>query len=181
MRDWSNRRSHLLFALLFATALSAAGEICPEAPHRFQLGRAVSDSEIAAWDIDVGPDGAGLPEGRGSVSVGERIYGERCATCHGDRGVGGSFDALAGDDRQTIGSHWPYATTIFDYVRRAMPFDRPGSLEDDEVYAVTAYLLYLNGLIARDGVIDAESLAAIRMPALNRFVLDDRRGGAEIR
>ncbi|MFP6655357.1 MAG: cytochrome c, partial [Myxococcota bacterium] len=129
----------------------------------FAIGRTPSQQEIAAWDIDVRPDGVGLPEGSGSVVEGRAIYASQCQHCHGIDGRGGPFEELAGrlpDDafpfafdlrvRRTIGNYWPFATTIFDYTRRAMPQDRPGSLDDDEVYALTAYLLYLNDLVDKN-------------------------------
>lgn len=163
-------------------------------PERFGLGRRASDGEIAAWDIDVMPDGRGLPEGEGDVATGREIYAARCQHCHGEDGRGGPFDRLAGritDDAfpfatdpaapRTIGSYWPYATTLFDYTRRAMPLERPGSLDDAEVYSLTAYLLHLNGLVAADAILDRENLPGVSMPSRDRFVPDDRRGGEEIR
>ena len=164
-------------------------------PARFGLGRVASVAEIARWDHDVMPDGTGLPDGRGSVEEGRALYATLCAKCHGADGEGGPFDRLVGrpegadpfpfaeDPRapRTIGSYWPFATTLFDYTRRAMPSDRPGSLRDDEVYALTAYLLHLNGLVAGDAVLDRETLPEIAMPARERFVPDRRGGGAEVR
>lgn len=146
------------------------------------IGRAVDDTEIAAWDIDVGPGGVGLPPGSGTPGAGAEIYASRCASCHGPEGRSGS-PPLAGADstRNTIGNYWPWATTLFDYIRRAMPAQAPGTLSDDEVYALTAHLLHLNGVIDADAAIDAESLSQIRMPARERFVPDDRRGGPEVR
>jgi cytochrome c len=159
----------------------------PNEPARFGIGRPATPAEIAALDIDVGPDGAGLPPGRGTAADGAPIYAARCAGCHGKTGKEGPNDILVGrlpDDAftfardprapKTIGSYWPYATTIFDYVRRAMPPDAPGSLKDNEVYGLVAYLLTLNELIAADTVIDATSLAKVKMPAHDRFVPDTR-------
>ena len=156
-------------------------------PARFGIGRPATPAEIAALDIDVGPDGAGLPPGRGTAADGAPIYAARCAACHGKTGKEGPNDILVGrlpDDAftfardprapKTIGSYWPYATTIFDYVRRAMPPDAPGSLKDNEVYGLVAYLLTLNELIPADAVIDATSLAKVKMPAHDRFVPDTR-------
>lgn len=156
-------------------------------PARFGIGRPATPAEIAALDIDVGPDGAGLPPGRGTAADGAPIYAARCAGCHGKTGKEGPNDTLVGrlpgdaftfarDPRapKTIGSYWPYATTIFDYVRRAMPPDAPGSLKDNEVYGLVAYLLTLNELIPADAVIDATSLAKVKMPAHDRFVPDTR-------
>ena len=157
-------------------------------------GRPPAAEEISRWDVDVGPDGEGLPSGSGSVAEGRALYARQCERCHGIGGRGGPFDVLAereDDDAfpfaidpsavRTIGSYWPYATTLFDYTRRAMPQDRPGSLSDDEVYALTAYLLHLNQLLDAEGRLDRESLPQIVMPARDRFVPDDRRGGPEIR
>jgi cytochrome c len=154
---------------------------------RLGLGRDVSPQEIQLWDIDIRPDGSGLPAGQGTVAQGEALYSQQCMSCHGDKGVGGINEALVGriaDDafpfgrdpriKKTIGNYWPYATTVFDYIRRAMPFPQPGSLSNDEVYSVVAYLLYLNDIVDEDQRIDAGNLAAIRMPSRNRFVVDDR-------
>lgn len=165
-----------------------------EQPESFGMGRSVSAHEIATWDIDVRPDGTGLPDGSGSVVEGEKLYREKCLACHGARGVGATFDPLVGrlpgdefsfgsDPKlvKTIGNYWPYATTVFDYINRAMPFEAPGSLEANEVYALVAYLLHLNKILAVDAVVSKENLAAIKMPARNRFVPDNRRGGAEVR
>lgn len=156
-------------------------------PATFGIGRPATPAEIAALDIDVGPDGVGLPPGRGTSADGAPIYSARCAGCHGKTGKEGPNDVLVGrlsgdafpfarDPRapKTIGSYWPYATTVFDYIRRAMPPDKPGSLRDDEVYGLVAYLLFLNELIPADGVIDATSLPKVKMPAHDRFVPDSR-------
>jgi cytochrome c len=158
-----------------------------ETPPTFGIGRPATPAEIAALDIDVGPDGAGLPPGRGTSAEGAPIYAARCAGCHGKTGKEGPNDVLVGrlpgdafpfarDARapKTIGSYWPYATTVFDYIRRAMPPDAPGSLKDDEVYGLVAYLLTLNELVPADAVIDATSLPKVRMPAHDRFVPDTR-------
>ena len=160
----------------------------------FGFGEAASPERIAAWDIDVGPDGQGLPPGSGSVERGETLYRLQCVQCHGARGEGSQFEALAGrvpgdrfpfsEDRRypiTVGSYWPYATTLFDYIRRAMPQAAPGSLPPDDVYALTAFILQLNGLLGPGDSLDAQSLPRIRMPARDRFVRDDRRGGPEVR
>lgn len=160
----------------------------------FGFGETASPERIAAWDIDIGPDGEGLPPGSGSVERGETLYRLQCVQCHGARGEGAQFEALAGrvpgdrfpfsEDRRypiTVGSYWPYATTLFDYIRRAMPQAAPGSLPPDDVYALTAFILQLNGLLGPGDTLDAESLPRIRMPARDRFVRDDRRGGPEVR
>jgi cytochrome c len=156
-------------------------------PARFGIGRPATPAEIAAWDIDVGADGAGLPPGRGTAADGAPIYAARCAACHGKTGKEGPNDVLVGrlpgdaftfarDPRapKTIGSYWPYATTVFDYVRRAMPPDAPGSLKDNEVYGLVAYLLALNELIPAGAVIDAASLPKVKMPARDHFKPDTR-------
>ena len=132
------------------------GLATPVAAESLGLGRSATEAEIAAWDIDVRPDGAGLPEGQGTAIDGEEIYNDRCATCHGVFGEGegrwpilvGGFDTLT-EDRpvKTIGSYWPFASTVWDYVHRAMPFGDAQSLSNDEVYAITAYLLYMNDVI----------------------------------
>jgi S-disulfanyl-L-cysteine oxidoreductase SoxD len=153
----------------------------------FGIGRPATPSEIAAWDIDVGPDGAGLPPGRGTAADGATIYAARCAGCHGKTGKEGPNDVLVGrlpgDDfpfardpkaPKTIGSYWPYATTVFDYIRRAMPPDKPGSLTNDEVYNLTAFLLAQNELIPADAVIDAATLPKVKMPAREKFRPDTR-------
>lgn len=147
------------------------------------LGRAATPDEVAAWDIDIRPDGAGLPEGSGDVFTGEELYIEQCAVCHGDFGEAiGRWPVLAGgqgsltDDRpvKTIGSYWPYLSTVYDYVHRAMPFGNAQSLSDDDVYAITAYLLYLNDLVDDDFVLDRDSFVAFEMPNQDAFYMDDR-------
>ncbi|HEY4924729.1 MAG TPA: cytochrome c [Roseiarcus sp.] len=171
MRDRLRARAAL--AALFALTAAAA-----TADERYGIGRAATPQEIAGWDIDVAPDGAGLPPGHGAVREGEAIFAEKCAGCHGAHGEGKPMDQLVGGfgtifeakPQKTIGSFWPYATTLFDYVRRAMPFDAPQSLTPDQVYAVSAYLLYLNHLIAEDAVLDAASLPKIKMPNRDNFV-----------
>jgi mono/diheme cytochrome c family protein len=150
----------------------------------FKLGRVATDEEIAAWDIDIRPDGTGLPVGRGTVAGGEPIYTENCAVCHGDFGEGaGRWPVLAGGqdsltrDRpeKTIGSYWPYLSTVFDYVRRAMPFGNARSLSDDDVYALTAYLLYLNDVVDdEDFELSNENFASVRLPNEANFFDDNR-------
>lgn len=163
-----------------------------EEPLRWGLGRWVGPEEIAAWDIDVRPDGSGLPPGSGNVATGEAVYMARCANCHGLLGVGGSFDQLAGripgDEFpfgadptavKTIGNYWPFASTLYDYINRAMPYDEPGSLPPNAVYSLVAYLLHLNRLLPDDAELSAENLADTYMPAWDRFKPDDRRGRDE--
>lgn len=149
----------------------------------FGFGAPATPAEIAGWDVDVGPDGEGLPPGGGDAVTGAPVYAQNCARCHGPTGVEGPNDVLVAveprdsfpfgrrrDLTTAIGNYWPYATTVFDYVRRAMPLETPGSLTDDEVYAVTAWLLWRNGLIEEDEVMNATSLPLVSMPARPHFV-----------
>ena len=148
------------------------------------FGRPALPEEIAAWDIDVRPDGVGLPPGSAAAKDGEELYFERCATCHGEFGEGidrwpvlmGGFDTLS-DDRpeKTIGSYWPYASTLWDYIHRAMPFGEAQSLTDDEVYAAALYVLYLNDIVDFDTVYDQDSFAGIEMPNKDGFFMPDPR------
>lgn len=162
--------------MLAIAATLAADAVCAGEP--YGIGREATPQEIAGWDIDVSPNGAGLPPGRGDVRQGETIFGERCASCHGARGEGKPMDPLVGGEgtlrdrkpEKTVGSYWPYATTLFDYVRRAMPLNAPQSLKPDEVYAVSAYVLFLNGIVPQDTTLDADNLAKIKMPNRNGFV-----------
>lgn len=150
----------------------------------FHLGRKALPEEVAAWDIDIRPDGKGLPAGKGTVAQGEPIYAEQCAICHGDFGEGidrwpvlaGGFDTLTEErPEKTVGSYWPYLSTVFDYVRRAMPFGNARSLSDDDVYALTAYLLYLNDIVTEeDFELSKENFAEIQMPNEENFIPDDR-------
>lgn len=170
----------------------AAAHPAPPAhgPARFAFGAPADPARIASWDIDVRPDGAGLPPGRGSVAEGGAVFRGRCAPCHGATGTEGPYDVLVGGPAwgdadpprpRTIGNYWPYATTLFDYVRRAMPQTEPGSLDADETYAVVAWLLARNGVLPDDAVLDAASLPEVVLPARDRFRPDDRRGGPEVR
>ena len=153
-------------------------------PEHFGFGKSASPGKIAIVDIDVRPDGKGLPAGSGTAAQGQKLYTQKCAACHGGNGVEGPYNRLVSSDTskaKAIGNYWPYATTVFDYIRRAMPFDAPGSLTDQEVYDATAFLLYKNKLIDSASVIDAQSLPKVVMPAKKLFVVDDRKGGTEIR
>tara|TARA_Y100000817_G_scaffold264982_1_gene220557 strand:- start:2451 stop:2879 length:429 start_codon:yes stop_codon:yes gene_type:complete len=139
------------------------------------------------WDIDVRPDGVGLPEGNGSVQEGREIYNVHCVACHGLTGTEGPNDRLVDREQwenvpttRTVGNYWPYATTLYDYIRKAMPQLTPGILTADEVYAVIAYVLWMNEIVPEDAVMDAETLPAVVMPARDKFVIDDRVGGAGI-
>lgn len=158
-------------------------------PDSFGFGKRATPAQIARWDIAIPPDGAGLPLGQGTAAAGKIIYVEKCAACHGtgDDSAGTPTPApqlisRKGDTKtKTIGNYWPYATTIFDYIRRAMPYNAPGSLTADETYQLTAFLLYANGITPAEKIIDARSLPAVRMPAKELFVPDDRKGGPEIK
>jgi len=141
------------------------------------LGIAVTQDELAAWDINVLPDGTGLPPGSGTAAAGAPVYLARCASCHGQKGEGGIGPRLLGGapptgmgTSKTIANHWPYATTIFDYMRRSMPFEAPRSLSADDYYALVAWLLAENGIIDEATVLDADTLPAVRMPNVDRFV-----------
>ena len=143
----------------------------------FGIGRTATPSEIAGWDIDISPDGKGLPPGQGDVASGKAVFAEKCAVCHGEAGQGKPMDRLAGGEgaigslkpTKTVGSYWPYATTLYDFVRRAMPFGAPQSLTPDEVYAVCAYLLFINHIVPENAVLDAKTLPKVEMPAKSLF------------
>ena len=163
-------------------------------PARFGVGRPASAAEVRAWDIDVNPAGVGLPPGRGTHARGAEVYRAQCAVCHGAAGEGiapnppliattPSDFSFARDPKlsKTVGNYWPYATTLFDYINRAMPFAAPGTLPPDDVYAVVAFLLAENGVITRAEVMDRRTLPQVRMPMRDRFVPDDRAGGAVFR
>ena len=138
----------------------------------YGLGRPATDQEIAGWNIDVKADGSGLPAGSGTAVRGAALYAQQCVACHGVKGAGGAANKLAGGfgtlntpgAQKTIGSFWPYATTVFDYVRRAMPHNAPQSLSNDEVYALTAYLLNINGVIGENDEMNARTLPKVQMP-----------------
>jgi len=163
------RGAAALCGLLGAAAAAGPPQAEPLAP---RLGRPVSAAEAARFDLDVFPDGRGLPAGRGDAVTGRALYAERCASCHGPRGRGGTADELAGAQEpltggtpdKTIGSYWPYATTLFDFLRRAKPMESPGAFRADELYALTAYLLFLNGLVGEHDPLDATTLPGVRMP-----------------
>src|SRR5438552_15163254 len=147
------------------------------------LGKVITPEEVAPWDISVSPDGAGLPPGSGTPKQGEAVYTAKCLACHGEKGAGKPNDALAGGrgtlagdqpPLKTVGSFWPYATTLFDYVRRAMPLNESKSLTNDEVYAVVAYLLQLNGIIGENETINAQILPRVQMPNRDGFMTFSR-------
>ena len=160
----------------------ATAAVIPE-HGQFHLGRIALEEEVQAWDIDVRPDGQGLPTGAGDAYSGAEIYDAQCASCHGDFGEGvGRWPILAGgqgsltEDRpeKTIGSYWPYLSTVYDYIRRAMPFGNARSLSDDDIYAVTAYLLYLNDEVDEDFELTSENFTDIRLPNEENFIADNR-------
>ncbi|HEY6220349.1 MAG TPA: cytochrome c [Gemmatimonadaceae bacterium] len=166
----------------------------PQLPSHFDLGSAVDSVKLASIDIDIDPTGAHLPPGSGTPAKGFLVYTANCARCHGAKGEGIPTMTPAGpklvgrDPRdgfpfgndpklvKTVGNYWPYATTLYDYIHRAMPLSAPGTLKPDDVYAVVAYLLSENEIIDKNAVIDAKTLPAVKMPAVGHFVVDDRRG-----
>jgi S-disulfanyl-L-cysteine oxidoreductase SoxD len=143
------------------------------------LGQLATPDQIAAWDTDIAPDGTGLPPGKGTAAEGDLVYHSMCAACHGERGEGNPNDRLVGGHGtlsggqvavKTVGSYWPYATTLFDYTRRAMPWNAPKSLTDDQVYSVTAYILSLNGIIGANEEINTQTLPKVQMPNRDGFI-----------
>ena len=163
------------YFLILSCLLSPAFAETPNGPN---LGQPATPEQIKQWNIGVFPDGEGLPPGEGSVAEGRAVYQAQCMSCHGPDGLGGSALQLAGAQMPltsdypelTIGTYWPYATTLFDMIRRSMPMNVPGSLSDDKVYAVSAYLLYLNDIVAEDTTLNAENLADIKMPNRDGFI-----------
>jgi mono/diheme cytochrome c family protein len=170
---------------LHIAALAVGALVCA-APARAQspygIGRPTTPAEIAGWNIDIDRYGDNLPSGSGSVSHGHEVFDQQCAACHGAKGEGGVGDRLVGGQGtlatekpvRTVGSYWPYAPTLFDYIRRAMPQNAPQSLSNDDVYAVSAYVLNLNGLLPAEATLDAKTLSAIKMPNRDMFVGDPR-------
>ena len=151
------------------------------APATFGLGTTATPDAIAALDIDVRPDGRGLPPGAGTARDGAALWTRQCRSCHGAEGEGGSELRIVGPQPRTVNSYWPYATTIFDYVNRAMPATAPGTLSPDQVYALTAWILAKGGIIEETDEMNAETLPRVLMPNRDSFVRDDRRGGPEVR
>jgi S-disulfanyl-L-cysteine oxidoreductase SoxD len=174
------RMRELRVAALAVLALACTAFAHAQSP--YGIGRAATPAEIAGWNIDVDRDGNNLPPGSGTVNHGREIFDQQCAACHGAKGEGGVGDRLVGGQGtlatpnpvRTIGSYWPYAPTLFDYIRRAMPQNAPQSLGNEEVYAVSAYILHLNGLLPAEATLDANSLSAIKMPNRNMFSGDAR-------
>jgi cytochrome c len=179
---------------LLITVFLIAGAVGAPPP-RYGIGRTAPAELIRRWDITVSPDGRGLPPGQGTARAGQGLYERSCAACHGLQGEGqGDYPPLAegrgtlatAKPVQTVGSFWPYATTVWDYVHRAMPYQAPGSLKPDEVYALTAYILYLNKIVKRDEILSRQTLPSVKMPNRDGFVPDPRpdvksaRGGEAV-
>lgn len=187
------RQSTVTFAVLaLCVAVRLVAAQAPAAP--LGIGRPATADEVRALDIDVMPDGRGLPVGRGTPTEGAVIYASKCAACHGANGEGGSAERLVGRNdgdsfafatnprlARTIGSYWPYATTLYDYTSRSMPFGQPGTLAPDETYSLVAFLLFRNGVILEGTVVDQASLPKVVMPARDRFVPDNRDGGSVVK
>ena len=172
-------RDLLRAALALAVGGCATAGVTPGTMESPNLGREATPAQIAGWDISVGPDGVGLPPGKGTPTTGAPVYEQKCQVCHGAKGAGQPNDRLVGGHGtlaskapvRTIGSYWPYATTVFDYVRRSMPYTQSQSLTDDEAYAVTAYLLQLNGIIGENDEMNAQTLPKVKMPNQPNFIV----------
>ena len=166
-------------ALALLVGGCASASVPPGAMESPNLGREATPAQIAGWDISVGPDGVALPPGMGTPAMGATVYEQKCQVCHGAKGAGQPNDRLVGGQGtlaskapvRTIGSYWPYATTVFDYVRRSMPYTQSHSLSDSEVYAVTAYLLNLNGIIGESDEMNAQTLPKVKMPNQPNFII----------
>lgn len=176
------KSSSLSIIALWGLTLLIGGIAVAEEPLLYGFGRLATEEEITAWNIDIDPTGAGLPPGRGTVQQGAVLYAGKCAACHGSTGTEGPKDRLVGGQGslatpnpiKTIGSYWPYATTLYDYINRAMPLTAPQSLTPDEIYAVISWLLHHNGILPKDAAMDAETLSAVKMPNRAGFVSDPR-------
>lgn len=169
--------------MLLISILVTSQAVWSQEPGYYGYGKPATQEEIAGWDIDVRPDGKGLPDGSGSVSYGEELYDAKCASCHGAFGEGkgrwpklaGGFDTLThAKPEKTVGSYWPYASTLWDYIHRAMPFTQPQSLTIDETYSLTAYILYLNGIVEDDFELTQSNFTEIQMPNKDGFYIDNR-------
>jgi cytochrome c len=171
-----------MLRILLLLAIVTASPLMGQSP-TYGVGRSPTPEEIKTWDISIAPDGEELPPGEGTAVEGKEVYTRRCADCHGSEGQGddqgealvggkGTLDSL--EPVKTVGSYWPYATTLWDFINRAMPFDTPGSLTHEQVYAVVAYLLYLNGIIEEEELLNAQTLPRVRMPNREGFVPDPR-------
>src|SRR5437762_8078680 len=169
-------RSLTAVVMVLVAVAGYTGSVAQETPN---LGRLATPAEVAGWDISIPPDGTGLPPGSGTPEQGAVVYAQKCQACHGEKGAGQPNDPLVGGQGtlaskspvRTIGSYWPYATTVFDYVRRAMPYPQSQSLTNDEVYAVTAYLLQLNGIIGDQDEMNAQTLPRVKMPNRENFIV----------
>ena len=178
-------KAQRLFDLIAVSAVflvaQAFGSALAQSP-TYGLGHAPSAEELKKVDIEALPDGAGLPPGSGTAAQGKALYAAKCATCHGPTGKEGPQDVLVGGKGtlatakplKTVGSYWPYATTLWDYIHRAMPFDHPGTLSNDDIYALSAYVLYLNDIVGETTMVNQTTLPTIRMPNRNGFVADPR-------
>ena len=163
------------FVLAIALAFGADAAVA-QSP---RLGKPITEADIAAWDISAMPDGTGLPPGSGTSAQGAKIYAEKCVACHGQNGTGKPYAALVGgtplsdgiDTPKTIANFWGYSTIVFDFIRRAMPFPAPRTLTDDEVYALTAYILALNGIIGENDTMNAQTLPKVMMPNRDGFII----------
>ena len=165
------------YLLLLATLLFVACTNSLNQSKSYGLGKSINESQIEAWNIDIAPNGDGLPPGGATAKQGEKIYQEKCAACHGNKGQGGVANRLVGGGNlntdkpiKTVGSYWPYATTLFDYTKRAMPHPLPQSLTNEEVYGTTAYILYMNKIISIDDEMNAKTLPLVRMPNRDGFI-----------
>ena len=178
-------KTHKSKLLATAAVITALAGVSVANADTYNFGTTPTAEEIAAVDIDVMPDGRGLPAGSGTATAGETVYKETCLACHGEdlQGVKGTGAAALTGGRGSIGtektkktveSYWPYASTVFDYVKRAMPFNTPGSLTNDQIYAVTAYILHKGNIIGKDDVLDASTLAKVEMPNKDGFISDPR-------
>lgn len=193
MRDVHSKRVRwrmTLAAWFSLMALASCSSLGPDASNGQNataghgIGTPLDERALAAWNIDVAPDGRGLPAGSGDVATGAHLFAAKCAACHGAQGEGGLGDPLIGGlgtltsakPKRAVGSYWPYATTLFDYIRRAMPYNAPESLSADEVYALNAFLLNQNGIVPADTRLDAASLPRVVMPNRQGFVIDPRPG-----
>jgi mono/diheme cytochrome c family protein len=169
-------------AFTAAILIAIGSPACAQTQGHYGIGRAATDAEIAGWNIDIGRNGENLPPGSGSVAHGREVFAEQCSACHGEKGEGGVGERLVGGQGtiatakpiKTVGSYWPYAPTLFDYIRRAMPQNAPQSLSNDDVYAVSAYILNMNGLLPSDATLDAKTLSGIKMPNRAMFTDDPR-------
>ena len=179
-------KTGLFAATLLSSVLSASQAVSEQRP--FNLGQLATAEQVAGWDIDVRPDGLGAPVGAGNAFDGEEVYAERCASCHGDFGeavdnwpvlVGGEGTLNGHDPVKTTGSYWPYASTMYDYIYRAMPFGEAQSLTHDETYQIVAYLLYMNDIIDDEFELNQENIGTIEMPNRNGFMMPDPRPDAQ--